>query len=266
MKEKGLTKIELSYDKLIELSGLKDSRLEEARQTKLFENMYKNLLKLTFGFDDGDRILYFNLFSHFELIRSKKTVSIGVNEDYAYILNNLTNNFTRFELIEFNEISGEYPKLLYRHLKQWKTTGRWEVQIDEFKRLLDIPKSYSRMTYIDQKVINPSIKELRKIKDFENLKVTKIKKGRRIDRLVFEFSEWVHEVTLNPKPHHKTKKKVIDNRPVIRRDPKTVPEEPPTLEEEKKQIQKVLASWDNSPTSNDTSPIQEGQISFEDLK
>ena len=163
MKENGTTVIELSYDKLIELSGLKDSRLDESRQTKLFEDMYKNLLKLTFGFDDGDTIIYFNLFSNFKLIRSKRTITIGLNEDYSYILNNLASNFTRFKLIEFNQISGEYPKLLYRHLKQWKTTGQWEVGIDELRRLFDIPISY-RMSNIDQKVLNPSIKELKKLR------------------------------------------------------------------------------------------------------
>ena len=194
MKEKGLDRIELSYEKLIDLSGLKDSRLDETRQTKLFEDMYKNLLKLTFGFDDGDTIIYFNLFSDFKLVRSKKTITIGINPDYSYILNNLLNNFTRFELLEFNNISGEYPKLLYRHLKQWKTTGLWEVHIEEFRRLMDVPASY-KMNDLTKRVLTPAIKELQKIKDFENLTVTKIKKGRAVDKLVFEFKEWV-----KPKP------------------------------------------------------------------
>jgi len=230
MKEKGTTKIELSYDKLIELSGLKDSRLEESRQTKLFENMYKNLLKLTLGFDDGDKILYFNLFSHFELIRSKRTVSIGVNEDYSYILNNLANNFTRFELLEFNEISGEYPKLLYRHLKQWKVPGLWEVRIDEFRRLFDVPEWY-RMSELDKWVLKPSIKELQKIKDFENLKVTKIKKGRAVDKLVFEFKEWV-----KPKPTRKNNKIIPKVQYELDTEEKADPEEIEKVMEKLKKV------------------------------
>ena len=215
MKEKNTSEITLSYQKLIEVSGLKDSYLSEQKQTKIFEDMYKNLLKLTFGFDDGDNIIYFNLFNRFHLKRSKKEISIKVNEDYSYILNNLANNFTRFELLEFNQISGEYPKLLYRHLKQWKTTGEWEVSIDEFKRLMDIPTTY-RMTNIDKRVLEPSIEELKKIKDFENLRVTKKKKGRRVDKLIFNFNEWVHEIIIKDKPKHKTKKKYIDQRVIIK--------------------------------------------------
>lgn len=229
MKEKETETIQLSYEKLIELSGLKDSRLDEPRQTKLFEDMYKNLLKLTFGFDDGDRIIYFNLFSDFELVRSERTITIGVNKRYSYILNNLASNFTRFELLEFNQISGEYPKLLYRHLKQWKTTGLWEVSIEEFKRLMDIPTTY-RMTNIDKRVLEPSIEELKKIKDFENLRVTKIKKGRKVVKLVFEFTEWVQEIVIKDKPKHKTKKKYIDQRVIIKATDynEDITEKPPT--------------------------------------
>ena len=209
MKEKGTNEIKLSYEKLIELSNLKDSRLTEEEQTKLFEEMYKNLLKLTFGFDDGDNIIYFNLFNRFHLTRSKKEISIKVNEDYSYVLNNLAGNFTRFELLEFNSISGEYPKMLYRHLKQWKTTGKWVVQIDEFKKLFDVPKSY-RMSNIDQKILKPSIKELTKIEDFKNLRVKKIDKldspagkGKPVDKLLFEFKEWV-----KPKPTRKNNRTI----------------------------------------------------------
>ena len=236
MRDKGIDEVNLSFDELIELANLEGSNLTLDEQATLFDSIYDKMLSLSFGDDNGDVRFRFNLFSDFTRDKSLKSVKISINKKYESILNNLANNFTRFELLEFNEISGEYPKLLYRQLKQWKTTGRWEVQIDEFRKLFDVPEYY-RMGNIDQKVLNPSIKELQKIKDFENLKVTKIKKGRKIDRLVFEFNEWVQEVVVNPKPYHKTKKKVIDNRPVIKRQPKepSTPEtEEESLEREKK--------------------------------
>ena len=72
------------------------------------------------------------------------------------------------------------------------------------------------MSELDRKVLDPSINELRKIKDFEDLTVTKIKKGRKVVKLKFNFSEWVREVVLNSKPKYKTKKKYIDQRAIIK--------------------------------------------------
>lgn len=207
MKEKNTTEIKLTYHNLIELSGLKDSRLDETRQTKLFEDMYKNLLKLTFGFDDGDNILYFNLFNRFHLSRSKREITISANPDYAYILNNLVSNFTRFELEEFNGISGQYAKLLYRHLKQWKSTGRWEVSVKEFRRLLDVPKSYN-MSDLTKRILIPSIDELDKIEDFGSIKFRKIKTGRKVEKLIFEYKPWKQEDT-SKKSNWRSKNRVI---------------------------------------------------------
>lgn len=108
--------------------------------------------------------------------------------------------------MEFTEISGVYSKLLYKLLKQWKTTGRWEVKLDEFRRLLDIPATY-RITNINQKVLNPGIKELQKVDDFKNLRVTKVKNGRKIETLIFTFKPWGKEDT-NKKSTWKRKKLV----------------------------------------------------------
>lgn len=47
-----------------------------------------------------------------------------VNEDFLYILNDLTKNFTLFELQEFNNLVCIF-KNLYRLLKQFKTTGNF---------------------------------------------------------------------------------------------------------------------------------------------
>lgn len=48
-------------------------------------------------------------------------MEIQVNMPYfGYLLNYLNANFTSFELLEFQNISGKYAKTLYRLLKQWK--------------------------------------------------------------------------------------------------------------------------------------------------
>lgn len=83
-------------------------------------------------------------------------------------------------------LKSTYSKNMFRLLKQYKHTGYFKIQIDDFRERLDIPKSY-RMTHINQKVLTPIIKELSMI--FNNLHISKIKakKGRKIEWLEFTF-------------------------------------------------------------------------------
>ncbi len=59
-----------------------------------------------------------------------KSMEIQVNMPYfGYLLNYLNANFTSFELLEFQNISGKYAKTLYRLLKQWKISWYFKVII-----------------------------------------------------------------------------------------------------------------------------------------
>ena len=73
-----------------------------------------------------------------------------MNGEFAWILNNLKLSFTRFELEEYVEIKSTYVKKFYMQMKQFKTTGKWIVSLEEFRRLLDIPEKY-RISHIDKK-------------------------------------------------------------------------------------------------------------------
>ena len=109
-------------------------------------------------------------------------LGIKVNPAFEYIVNELTGNFTTFELAEFIALSGKYAKTLYRLLKQFRNTGYTKFEWDEFKRIMDIPENY-RQTDIDQFILKPALKELTKPRNlfdrervpFRNLTYTKLK-------------------------------------------------------------------------------------------
>ncbi len=71
---------------------------------------------------------------------------------------------------------------------QYRSTGYYQVNIEEFKEIMDVPKSYTQMGQIDQKVLKPAMKELNNY--FEDLEITKIKakKGNKIAKLEFTFT------------------------------------------------------------------------------
>ena len=102
----------------------------------------------------------------------------------------MTANFTRFELAEFVSLKSSYSKGLYRLLKQFRTTGYYEVPIEDFRRLLDVPKSY-RMSDINKTILTPALTELSDI--FPELQCEKIKRavagsrGVSVVKLIFSF-------------------------------------------------------------------------------
>ena len=104
---------------------------------------------------------------------------------------------------------------MYRHLKQWRTTGKAEFPIERFREMLDVPESYTSGE-VTRRVVFQIIKELSPF--FEGLKYEVIKgsgRGTPIKSYVFKFkkqsglpyqTENVINTTASPKPKKTTKK------------------------------------------------------------
>ncbi|MBR2786570.1 MAG: replication initiation protein, partial [Clostridia bacterium] len=155
------------------------------------ESMYSKLLNLNFRFEDENIIVRFVLFNRYEIDKKKSTVTIKVNTDFEFILNEITTNFTRYELQSFTELKSSYSKSMYRILMQFRSTGFYKVTIDEFKRILDIPESY-KMGNIDQYIFKPINKELAPLFDYFEIKKIK-KKGRGRGGVVSHFEFYFKE-------------------------------------------------------------------------
>lgn len=182
MKEKGTGEITLSYD---EIKNVIPDRFESnTKFEEILESVYDKLLQLRLESRDKNKIEKFILFTSYKIHVNEKTVTINTNSDYSYILNNLSKNFTLFELQEFNELSSIYSKHMFRLLKQYRSTGFFRINVEEFRRLLDVPKSYT-MKKIGVKVLGPIEKEL--VSYFKEFKIKKIKEGRSITNLEFTF-------------------------------------------------------------------------------
>ncbi len=140
-----------------------------------------------------------------------KYLEVQLNDSYHYLLNNLgMGQYTSFNLLEFQRVRGKYAKTLYRLLKQYKSTGILSVEWDQFRELLDIPKEY-KMENIDQKVLTPSLKELRKIYPFEHLSYKKERRNshdrRKVTHIDFYFEQLPQGETKQQKQKDKQRAK-----------------------------------------------------------
>lgn len=156
-------------------------------------------------------------FSKFDVFFDEKKIEIKVSEHFEKIVNVILKNgeFTFYELEEFVQIKSTYAKTMYRHLKQWRTTGKAEFPIERFREMLDVPESYTSGE-VTRRVVFQIMKELSPF--FEGLKYEVIKgsgRGTPIKSYVFKFkkqsglpyqTENVINTTASPKPKKTSKK------------------------------------------------------------
>lgn len=159
--------IQLPFTDLQKLMTL-ESNMTVNEFRKAVDKMNHKLCQTVCHFKTEDTSAFFVLFPTFITNFSERTLTVRVNPDFAFILNRISRNFTRFELREFTMLKSKYAKNLYRQLKQFRHTGHYFKTIDEFKILLDCPKSYSNKIFI-RDCVKPAIDELIALECFDDL-------------------------------------------------------------------------------------------------
>lgn len=182
VREKGVSEVNIKLSKIRELAHYKNKNNEAFIESVKETN--RKLLALNFELtsEDKTKTVQFALFPTFETDTVEDNLKVKVNEPFAYILNNLSGNYTALQLKESAGLKSAYAKHVYKKLQEFKGTGKWIVTLEGFKEYLDIPRSYTPHN-IDQRVIEPAMLELKPI--VEGLKVEKTyqKAGRGRPRL-----------------------------------------------------------------------------------
>lgn len=185
MRDKETNKITFSFSELRNITEYKKSN--SIKQFVIdIKKMNDKLMKITCSLEIGAEIVMFVLFPTFIINLNEQTLTVAVNEHFKFILNELVKNFTRFDLNEFVKLDSKYSKTLYRLLKQFKTTGKYEIRLDDFRKRMDCP-AYSTK-YMMDKIIKPALAELQYY--FTDLKCTvqyAHKRGRPVEGYIFTF-------------------------------------------------------------------------------
>ena len=174
----------IPFDELRQKAAYTRTSIQQFRTD--LERMNEKLMRVTCKLKTETKTIMFVLFPTFEIDVEQQTLTVAVNEHFRFILNELVKNFTRFDLNEFVKLDSKYSKTLYRLLKQFKTTGKYETRLDDFRKRMDCP-AYSTK-YMMDKIIKPSLEELQHY--FTDLKCTvqyAHKRGRPVEGYVFTF-------------------------------------------------------------------------------
>lgn len=187
VRDKEIDEVTFTFEELRRLAHVKKNLTDKELAARIVE-VNDRLLACRFRFQDDSRTVQFTLFSGFETDWKTRKLLVAVNPRFSFLLNDLTSQFTRFELAEFTALKSSYSKECYRRLKQFRQTGVWKVSLAEFRRLLDIPDSY-RISHINSRVIKPIEDELKPLMNLKvHRKFAKVAAGRGRSQLVgFEF-------------------------------------------------------------------------------
>jgi len=159
----------------------------------------------------------FTLFQQFIADPETHILTVKINSDFTWLLNEFTDRYTTFELQEFIKLQSKYAKNLYRILKQWRTVGQYTFNdINEFREKMDVPKAYSSKRLME-KVITPAVKELDKLdKSFINFACEPLYAKRRGKPLAGYKFTWKPE----QKQSYQKPMPVAEPIPVNRQQPK----------------------------------------------
>ena len=195
VKDQGNNLITLSPEQIKREVGY-NSHISNKQIAKNVDDTFSKLLTIQLSKEDIDKKTGHitktreNIFQKSIVDTDTLETSVEVSNSFLYLFNHLE-HWTRFSITQYVRLHSNYSRKLFRLLKQWRTTGKKEYTIDEFRKRLQIPKSY-RPTDIDRRVLTICKEALSA--NFQNFKITKnYRKGVRGRKLESYIFTWVPE-------------------------------------------------------------------------
>ena len=208
VRDEGTQEIEFNTDE-IQLIANFDKR-NPKRWVDTMTNTADKISQLTYIERTTEKISVMTLFSRFDIFPKERKIIVQVSPNFDYMVNRISANFTSYELHEFTQIRSTYAKSVYRLLKQWRTIGKKEFDINEFKRLLDTPEYYGP-SEIDKNILKPVSRELTQY--FKKLKIKKVKantRGTPVTGYIFTWQPEKTEKWINNKYQKRKAKELPD--------------------------------------------------------
>lgn len=211
LKGKETDTIEVSYAELMKLSRFKHVSLDDFH---IFLKKHETVSNISLCVSTEDEFIKTPLFEKFSANKTKRRLTLKINESFKNVFSNLTGNFTELDLAIYASLRGKYSKILYQNLCQYRQKngkGFWsipladdysEIQPIGFRTIFDIPKDL-KQKYLKRDIINPAIKELA-----PHMKITceTILKGRKTVGYRFDFEENRQKALPKPKVRELTDK------------------------------------------------------------
>ena len=119
---------------------------------------------------------------------TQEYLDITIDPEMKPLLLQLGQKYTAYDLRNVIKL-GAYHVRIYELLKQYQSIGHRQLEVDSIKTMLEITSEYPLFGNFFQKIIKPSISAINKHTDLTITNLEKIKTGRKVTALYFEFHQ-----------------------------------------------------------------------------
>lgn len=183
MRDKDCNDIVFNFAQIKELTKIKTHNKEEF--TEYLINMNHKLQQVACEVNTPTLYISFVLFPTFKVDRENEILTVAVNEKFKFMLNDLSANFTRFELSEFISLRSKYSKTLYRLLKERRCYGWYKPSKDNLREYMDCPENCSNKEFM-RSVLMPAMKDVSPY--FSELKCEPLRDVHKQGKPVYAYS------------------------------------------------------------------------------
>lgn len=190
MKEKDVQEVKMSFSDIKSLIRYDEKKKGKEDFITDLEQMNRHLMSVNCKIITGSKRIMFVLFPTFKIDDAEETLTVAVNSEFKWLLNEMK-NYTTFELTEFIDLKSKYAKNLYRLLKQWRANGQYIFNdLEQFRTLMDVPKAYTNRQLM-QDCVSVAVEEISGLngsfKDFKCEPIYARKRGKPLDKLMFTW-------------------------------------------------------------------------------
>jgi hypothetical protein len=149
--------------------------------------MGRNLMKKPITIDKGkEGFLICNWVSSFEYKAKMGLIELSFDPKLKPYLLQLQHEFLKGDVRQVLQLPSEYAKRIYMLLKQWELKGSLEVEVAEWQRILEVPKSKLSFGLFKQSILTPAIKHINEKTDL-TVSYEPKKTGRAYTHLVWKI-------------------------------------------------------------------------------
>jgi len=186
MKDIEFQDITVEIKDLCEIMGIKYN----GKNVKDLKNALQKLSDKSMWVELGDKddtITLMRWLDRVSIKRGRGTVTVRFDELMAPYLLQIQERFVQYKLVNVLPMKSQYSLRLYELIKSHEEQGRWDVELDDLKRLLFLePNTYERYDVFRLRILDAAIIE---ICNFTDLMVafTPKRRSRKIVALTFEM-------------------------------------------------------------------------------
>lgn len=186
MKDVEFQDITVEIKDLCEIMGIKYN----GKNVKDLKNALQKLSDKSMWVELGDKddtITLMRWLDRVSIKRGRGTVTVRFDELMAPYLLKIQERFVQYKLVNVLPMKSQYSLRLYELIKSHEEQGRWDVELDDLKRLLFLePNTYERYDVFRLRILDAAILE---ICNFTDLMVsfTPKRRNRKIVALTFEM-------------------------------------------------------------------------------